>query len=58
MDQKVMAGVGNVYRAEVLFRARLDPMRAGRTVDREAFDDMWADLVASCESVCGAGEFT
>ncbi len=46
MDQKVMAGVGNVYRAEVLFRARLDPMRAGRTVDREAFDDMWADLVA------------
>ncbi len=27
MDQTVLAGVGNVYRAELLFRHRLDPMR-------------------------------
>ncbi len=32
MDQSVLAGVGNVYRAEVLFRARLDPLRPGRDV--------------------------
>src|SRR5699024_12338549 len=29
MDQKVLAGAGNVYRAEVLFRAGLDPFRSG-----------------------------
>ena len=32
MDQTVLAGVGNVYRAELLFRHRLDPMRPGRTL--------------------------
>ena len=30
MDQKVIAGVGNVYRAEVLFRHGLDPLLPGR----------------------------
>ena len=45
MDQSVVAGVGNVYRAEVLFRARLSPFRPGRDVPRAVFDPMWADLV-------------
>jgi endonuclease VIII len=45
MDQSVMAGVGNVFRAEVLFRARLDPYTPGRDVPRETFDGIWADLV-------------
>jgi endonuclease-8 len=45
MDQSVMAGVGNVFRAEVLFRARLDPYTPGRDVSRETFDALWADLV-------------
>lgn len=45
MDQKVLAGVGNVYRAEVLFRTGLDPHRAGRDVDRAEFDAVWRDLV-------------
>ena len=45
MDQGVVAGVGNVYRAEVLFRARLSPFRAGRKVARPVFDGMWSDLV-------------
>ncbi|WP_028472230.1 Fpg/Nei family DNA glycosylase [Nocardioides alkalitolerans] len=44
MDQKVLAGVGNVYRAEVLFRHRLDPYRAGTTLRRGRFDELWADL--------------
>ena len=34
MDQAVLAGVGNVYRAEVLFRHRLHPLRPGRTLRR------------------------
>ncbi|CAM3092546.1 MULTISPECIES: Fpg/Nei family DNA glycosylase [Streptomyces] len=46
MDQKVVAGVGNVYRAEVLFRHGIDPYRAGRDLTREEWDALWADLVA------------
>lgn len=45
MDQKVLAGVGNVYRAEVLFRAGIDPHRPGTEVTRAEFDDLWADLL-------------
>jgi endonuclease-8 len=46
MDQKVLAGVGNVYRAEVLFRHGVDPLLPGRSVPRPLWDAMWADLVA------------
>ncbi|MCQ9179887.1 Fpg/Nei family DNA glycosylase [Streptomyces sp. IBSBF 2953] len=46
MDQKVIAGVGNVYRAEVLFRHGIDPYRAGRTVTPSEWDAIWTDLVA------------
>lgn len=46
MDQKVIAGVGNIYRAEVLFRAGIDPMRPGTEVSRAEFDEIWADLLA------------
>lgn len=45
MDQSVFAGVGNIYRAEVLFRQSMAPTRTGRSVDREAFDLIWSDLV-------------
>ncbi|NJQ03878.1 Fpg/Nei family DNA glycosylase [Streptomyces zingiberis] len=44
MDQKVVAGVGNVYRAEVLFRHGVDPYRAGRDLTRAEWDALWADL--------------
>jgi endonuclease VIII len=45
MDQQVVAGVGNVYRAEVLFRSRIDPFRAGNTLRRGQFSALWDDLV-------------
>jgi endonuclease-8 len=45
MDQAVLAGVGNVYRAELLFRHRIDPMRPGNTLRRRQWTAMWADLV-------------
>ncbi|WP_295656468.1 Fpg/Nei family DNA glycosylase [uncultured Nocardioides sp.] len=45
MDQEVLAGVGNVYRAEVLFRHRIHPLRPGRTLRRGQFQGMWDDLV-------------
>ena len=46
MDQAVLAGVGNVYRAEVLFRHRMHPLRPGRTLRVGQFHAMWEDLVA------------
>jgi DNA-formamidopyrimidine glycosylase len=45
MDQQVISGVGNVYRAEVLFRHRLHPLRPGRTLRRGQFHALWEDLV-------------
>ena len=45
MDQEVVAGVGNVYRAEVLFRHRIHPLRPGRTLRRGQFTAIWQDLV-------------
>ncbi|MEV8588537.1 DNA-formamidopyrimidine glycosylase family protein [Streptomyces sp. NPDC051180] len=46
MDQKVIAGVGNVYRAEVLFRHGIDPYRAGRDLTPGEWDAIWTDLAA------------
>ncbi|MEV1064245.1 DNA-formamidopyrimidine glycosylase family protein [Streptomyces sp. NPDC050263] len=45
MDQKIISGVGNVYRAEVLFRHGIDPYRTGRTLASAEWDAMWTDLV-------------
>ena len=45
MDQAVLAGVGNVYRAEVLFRHRIHPLRPGRTLRAGQWTAMWSDLV-------------
>lgn len=45
MDQSVVAGVGNVYRSEVLFRQRVDPLRAAREIRPATFRAIWDDLV-------------
>ena len=49
MDQSVFAGVGNVYRAELLFRHRIHPLRPGRTLRHGQFQAMWLDLVELME---------
>jgi len=41
----LVAGVGNVYRNELLFRHRIDPYRAGRAIGEAEFDEAWTDLV-------------
>ncbi|MGH3509726.1 MAG: Fpg/Nei family DNA glycosylase [Nocardioidaceae bacterium] len=46
MDQSVLGGVGNVYRAELLFRHRVHPLRPGNTLRRGQLSAMWDDLVA------------
>lgn len=44
MNQQVVAGVGNVYRAEVLYRHGLGPMTPGRAAAGR-WPELWADLV-------------
>jgi endonuclease-8 len=43
MDQSVVSGIGNVYRAELLFRAGLDPFTPGRAVHEDRLAGLWAD---------------
>jgi formamidopyrimidine-DNA glycosylase len=43
MDQSVVSGIGNVYRAELLFRARQDPFATGRQVPEEVVRGLWRD---------------
>ncbi len=45
MDQAALAGIGNVYRCEVLFRHRVSPFRPGREIRRRTWDAIWTDLV-------------
>lgn len=45
LDQSVIAGVGNVFRAEALFLCGLDPRREARTLTRPEFDALWTTLV-------------
>ncbi len=44
MRQDIVAGIGNIYRAELLFRAGIDPHLPGRELDRATWDALWADL--------------
>lgn len=43
MDQSVVAGIGNIYRAEMLFRAGISPHRAGTAITEEEAGGLWAD---------------
>ncbi|MCW2602872.1 MAG: glycosylase [Pseudonocardiales bacterium] len=55
MDQTVLAGVGNVYRAELLFRHRVDPLLPGKLLPPEVWEAMWADLVVLMRAGVRAG---
>ncbi len=45
MDQSVVGGIGNVFRAELLFRARQSPFTPGREVREEVVRELWRDWV-------------
>lgn len=45
MDQAVIAGIGNIYRAELLYRARISPFRAGEDVMPSELQGIWRDAV-------------
>jgi endonuclease VIII len=43
MDQTVAAGVGNIFRAELLYRARLSPFRVGKNVEEKTLRSIWKE---------------
>jgi formamidopyrimidine-DNA glycosylase len=45
MDQTVVSGIGNVYRAELLFRSQQNPHTPGRDVPEEVVRGIWRDWV-------------
>lgn len=45
MDQAVVAGIGNVYRAEMLFRAGIDPYRPGKAITEDEAWALWRDWI-------------
>lgn len=45
MNQEVIAGVGNVYRAELLFRAGLEPHTPGCDISEQRLEALWFDAV-------------
>jgi endonuclease-8 len=46
MNQAVISGIGNVYRAELLFRAGVSPHKAGIKVSEQDVLAIWDDAVA------------
>ncbi len=45
MNQEVISGIGNVYRAEILFRAQISPHAPGKSLSVEQIADIWTDSV-------------
>jgi endonuclease-8 len=46
MNQSVMAGIGNIYRTEILWRQAVHPETPGKMIDKQTFDRIWNDAKA------------
>lgn len=44
LDQSVIAGVGNIFRAEVLFETEVDPRTPGNELSKHDFERIWKSL--------------
>jgi formamidopyrimidine-DNA glycosylase len=58
LDQSVVAGIGNAYRAEMLLEAGLDPFRPARSLSPEEFDRLWAVVAAQLRRGVRSGRIT
>ena len=45
MDQRVFSGIGNIYRAELLYRARQNPFARGKDVGETTLNALWRDAI-------------
>lgn len=41
LDQSLIAGIGNIYRAEILHLLKIDPEKPSRALSRYQFDEIW-----------------
>jgi hypothetical protein len=55
MDQSCVAGVGNIYRAEILFKAGVHPETPGAAVSRERFEAIWRHSVLLLQAGFASG---
>lgn len=55
LDQRVVAGLGNIYVCEALFRARIDPRKAAGEVSRAALARLVSAIRAVLEEAIAAG---
>lgn len=46
LDQKILAGVGNIYADEALFRVRVAPLRPAQSLTRKTCDQLVAEVQA------------
>ena len=46
MNQKVISGIGNIYRAEILWLRRLNPMTPGNALSEETLRALWDEMRA------------
>ena len=55
LDQRIVAGLGNIYVCEALFRARIDPRRAAGTVGKPKLEALAGAIPAVLEDAIRAG---
>ena len=58
LDQRIVAGLGNIYICEALFRARIDPRKAAGKVGRPKLDALAQAIPAVLEEAIAAGGST
>lgn len=58
LDQRAIAGLGNIYVCEALFRARIDPRKAAGKVSRAALERLVPAIRAVLEQAIGDGGST
>ncbi|MBV8972431.1 MAG: bifunctional DNA-formamidopyrimidine glycosylase/DNA-(apurinic or apyrimidinic site) lyase [Sphingomonadaceae bacterium] len=55
LDQRIVAGLGNIYACEALFLARIDPRRAAGSVSRAKLERLVPAIRATLEASIAAG---
>lgn len=58
LDQRIVAGLGNIYACEALFRARIDPRKAAGRIGRPKLDLLAQSIPAVLEAAIKAGGST
>lgn len=58
LDQRLIAGIGNIYADEALFRARLHPLRMPKAITRSQASDLRLGIVQALQAGIDAGGAT